>query len=127
MANSAVKKEEIMLDDKILEVVKSVLDEHKAEDVEVMDLRGKTSIASYMVIATGTSTRHNLALAEYVRTALKKLKVNAEIEGKENADWILIDAFDVIIHLFKKEVREFYNLEKMWKALLEAKPGKETK
>lgn len=125
--SKTAKKDEIPLDDRMLEVVKSVLEEHKAENIEVMDLRGKTSIASYMIIATGTSTRHNLALAEYVRTALKKLKVKVEIEGKENADWILLDGFDVIVHLFKEEVRDFYSLDKMWKALLEAKPGKETK
>lgn len=109
-------------DDRILDIITKTLEEHKAEDVEVMDLRGKTSIASYMIIATGGSSRHVMSLAEYVQEALKKAKFKSSIEGKDNADWVLIDAFDVIAHIFKAEVREFYNLEKMWKTLLEAKP-----
>ena len=111
------------IDDKILEVVQKTLDDHKAEDIEVMDLRGKTSLASYMVIASGTSSRQVSALSEYVVQELKKIKVKATTEGKANADWVLIDAMDVIVHIFKPEVRAYYNLEKMWKALLEAKPS----
>lgn len=126
MAKSAAKKieTELAVDDKILEIVKKSLDDNKAEDVEVIDLRGKTSIASYMVVASGTSQRHVASLAEHLQMDLKKQGHLSSIEGEEKADWVLIDAFDVIIHIFKPEVREFYNLEKMWKALITSKPEK---
>ena len=84
-----------------------------------MDLQGKTSIASYMVVASGTSNRHVAALSEQVQLKLKEAGYKTVSEGEEKADWVLIDAFDVIIHLFKPEVREFYNLEKMWAAVAE--------
>lgn len=126
MAKSAAKKieAEIAEDDKILEIIKTTLDDNKAQDIEVIDLRGKTSIASYMVVASGTSQRHVVSLAEHVQAALKKQKYISSSEGEEKGDWVLIDAFDVIVHIFKPEVREFYNLEKMWKALVTAKPEK---
>lgn len=114
-------------DDKVLEIIKEALDVNKAEDVEVIDLRGKTSIASYMVVASGTSQRHVVSLAEHIQAALKKNKYPASLEGQEKGDWVLVDAFDVIVHVFKPEVREFYNLEKMWKALITAKPEKAKK
>ena len=128
MAKTTTKKikqeEAIAEDDKILDIVKTTLDENKAEDVEVIDLRGKTSIASYMVIASGTSQRHVSSLSEHVREALKKSGHASSSEGAEKGDWVLIDAFDVIVHIFKPEVRTFYNLEKMWKALVSARPEK---
>jgi ribosome-associated protein len=126
LARSAAKKieTELAVDDKILEIVKKSLDDNKAEDVEVIDLRGKTSIASYMVVASGTSQRHVASLAEHLQEDLKKQGFVSSTEGEEKADWVLIDAFDVIVHIFKPEVREFYNLEKMWKALITAKPEK---
>ena len=95
------------------------VDDGKAEDIVVMDLQGKTSIANYMIIASGTSQRHVAALAEQVQMKLKAAGYKTESEGEEKADWVLIDAFDVIIHIFKPEVREFYNLEKMWSAIAE--------
>ena len=91
------------------------LEEDKAEDVTVIDLAGKTSIADYMIIASGRSQRHASALATHLVERLKKGGMGpASVEGLNQADWILIDAGDVIIHVFRPEVRTFYNLEKMW-------------
>ena len=98
----------------ILEIVEKSLDDGKAEDIEVIDLEGKSSIANYMVVASGTSNRHVAALAEAVQLKLKEKGHKSISEGEEKADWILIDAYDVIVHIFKPEVREFYSLEKMW-------------
>ena len=91
------------ISEKILKTITDTLENNKAEDVTVIDLRGKTSIAEYMVVASGTSQRHVASLAA--------------MEGEEKADWVLIDAFDVIVHIFKPEVREFYNIEKMWQSV----------
>ena len=109
--------------DEILEVIKSSLDDGKAEDVIVIDLEGKTSIASYMVIASGGSNRHVANLAENVSVKLKKDGLVSRVEGMEKADWVLVDAFDVILHVFRPEVREFYNLEKMWSAFEAIRQG----
>ena len=117
------KVSEMKLDDeKILSIVQKTLEDNKADDVIVMDLRGKTSLASYMVVASGTSQRHVASLAEKVQTNLKNEGYKSIAEGEEKADWVLIDAFDVIIHLFKPEVREFYNIEKMWQAVVKSRP-----
>ena len=98
----------------ILQIVQKALDDGKAEDVMTIDLAGKSSIANYMVVASGTSNRHVAALAEAVQLKLKEKGHKSISEGEEKADWILIDAYDVIVHIFKPEVREFYSLEKMW-------------
>lgn len=104
-------------DEKILEIVQKTLEDNKAEDVVVIDLRGKTSLASFMVVASGTSQRHVASLAEKVQENLKASGLKSTTEGEEKADWVLIDAFDVIIHIFKPEVREFYSIEKMWQSV----------
>lgn len=101
---------------RVLEIVTKTLDDNKAEDLAVIDLEGKSSIAGHMVIASGTSQRHVAALADKVFENLKKAGFKAVMEGEEKADWVLIDAFDVIVHIFKPEVRDFYNLEKMWQS-----------
>lgn len=98
-------------EDKVLEIITQTLDENKAEDVVVIDLRGKTSIANQMVVASGTSQRHVASLAEKVQENLKAAGFKSTVEGEEKADWVLIDAFDVIVHIFKPEVREFYSIE----------------
>lgn len=98
----------------ILEIVKKSLDDGKAEDVTVIDLEGKSSIANFMVVASGTSNRHVASLAENLQMKLKEQGYKSISEGEEKADWILIDAYDVIVHIFKPEVRAFYSLEKMW-------------
>ncbi len=108
-----MKKQE----DEILQIIEKVLDDNKAEDVTVIDLQGKTSLANQMVVASGTSNRHVASIAEKLMETLKKSGYKATIEGLEKADWVLIDAFDVIVHLFRPEVRSFYNLEKMWQAI----------
>lgn len=119
MSKTTVKKAEKSVSEEILDIAVKSLDDGKAEDIVVMDLQEKTSIANYMIIASGTSQRHVAALAEQVQMKLKAAGYKTESEGEEKADWVLIDAFDVIIHIFKPEVREFYNLEKMWSAIAE--------
>lgn len=104
-------------EDKVLEIITQTLDENKAEDVVVIDLRGKTSIANQMVVASGTSQRHVASLAEKVQENLKAAGFKSTVEGEEKEDWVLIDAFDVIVHIFKPEVREFYSIEKMWQSV----------
>lgn len=104
-------------DDDILKIVEESLDDGKAEDVTVIDLRGKTSIANEMVVASGTSDRHVISLAQRVQENLKAAGYKSVSEGENKGDWVLIDAYDVIVHIFRPEVREFYNLEKMWNAV----------
>lgn len=101
-------------DTKVLDIITKALDDMKAEDVSVIDLEGKTSIAGYMVVASGTSNRHVASIAQKIEEALKAAGHRCSVEGENKADWVLIDAFDVIVHIFRPEVREFYNLEKMW-------------
>ena len=92
---------------------------NKAEKIVSIDLTGKTDIADRMVIASGTSARHVGALADYVVMALKKAGyTSVPTEGRESGDWVLVDAGDVIIHIFKPETRTHYNLEKMWTATI---------
>lgn len=99
----------------LLELVLSVLDENKAEDVISIDLRGKSSMGDAMVIASGRSSRQVGALAEHITDAVKSnYGISAKVEGKDLGDWVLIDTGDVIVHLFRPEVREFYQIEKMW-------------
>ena len=103
----------------LLALVEKVLDDNKAEDIVVIDLKGKTSIANYMVIASGTSNRHVASLSDKLKYELKQQGYTASSEGEEKANWVLIDAFDVIVHIFCPEVRDFYNLEKMWNTAAE--------
>ncbi|WP_428384305.1 ribosome silencing factor [Methylocystis sp.] len=99
----------------IVQKVLASLDETKAEDIVSIDLRGKTALADDMIIATGRSTVHVGAIADKVIKALKAAGVVApRVEGLSQCDWVLIDAGDVIVHIFRPEVRQFYNLEKMW-------------
>ena len=99
------------------QLVLEVLDDHQAEDVVVINLVGKSTIGDHMVIATGRSSRQVISLAENLIKALKaKGLIGIKPEGIRQGDWVLIDAGDVIIHLFRPEVREFYGLEKMWEA-----------
>ncbi len=91
------------------------LDEDKALDIVQIDLRGKTAIGDHMVICSGRSTRQVTAMSEKLAEKLKtELGVLAKIEGKAAGDWVLIDTGDIIVHVFRPEVREFYQLEKMW-------------
>lgn len=99
-------------------LVKTVLDSlenSKAEEILPIDIRGRTSLADHMVIASGRSDRHVGAIADQLLTALSEAGFRTpQVEGLPNCDWVLIDAGDVIVHIFRPEVRAFYNLEKMW-------------
>jgi ribosome-associated protein len=99
----------------LLATVQSSLEDAKAEDIVAVDLGGKSSIADHMVIASGRSNRHVSAVADQLVQALKAHASGPiRIEGLAQADWVLIDAGDVIVHIFRPEVRSFYNLEKLW-------------
>mgnify|MGYP000195885794 FL=1 len=101
--------------DWILELITTSLDDDKAENVLTIPLKGKSAMADYMVVASGTSSRQVAAMAEHIEFKLKQNKVDVlGLEGLRQADWVLIDANDVIVHLFRPEVREFYGLERMW-------------
>ena len=98
----------------LVELVQSSLEDDKAEDTVVINLTNKSSIADYMVIASGRSQRQVGAMAEHLHEKLKKELGRVSVEGATRCDWVLIDGGDVIVHLFRPEVRAFYNLEKMW-------------
>ena len=99
----------------MLAEVQKTLDDDKAQDIVVIDLDGKTSMGDYMVIATGTSQRQVGAMADHLQENLKASGVSGiTAEGTSSCDWVLIDAGDIIVHLFRPEVRSFYNLEKIW-------------
>lgn len=101
--------------DAVLTRVIASLEDDKAEDIVQIDLRGRSDVADWMVIASGRSTRQVAAIAEKLTERLKTdLGISCRVEGKEAADWVLIDAGDVIVHVFRPEVRGFYQLEKMW-------------
>ena len=101
--------------DMLLDRILTSLDDDKAEEVVQISLRGKSSIADYMVIASGRSSRQVAAISEKLVERLKEeFGLHCKIEGKDIGDWVLIDTGDVIVHVFRPEVREFYQLEKMW-------------
>lgn len=101
--------------DQILDRVLASLDDDKAEDVVTIDLRGRSAMADHMVIASGRNARQVAAIAEKLVERLKaQTGQSARVEGKDTGDWVLIDTDDVIVHVFRPEVREFYQLEKMW-------------
>jgi len=100
-----------------LQTVLASLEDSKAEEIVTIDIHTKSSLGDYMVIASGRSHRHVAAAADHLLKALKDQGYgNARVEGLPGADWVLIDAGDVIVHVFRPEVREFYNIEKMWQA-----------
>ncbi len=106
---------------KLRDLVHASLLDDKAEDVVSIDLSGKTSFADYMVIANGRSSRQVGAMAEHLKDRIKDAGFGlVQIEGKANCDWVLVDAGDVIVHLFRPEVRDFYNLEKIWSPTIPA-------
>ena len=95
--------------------IEKILDNNKAHNVTSINLKNKSFIADYMIVASGTSSRHLQSLSEILVTELKKLGLdNCRIEGRDSSDWKLVDAQDVIVHIFHPEKREFYDLEKMW-------------
>lgn len=101
------------------DAIQEILEENKAEDIAVIDLAGKSDMADYMIIASGRSNRHVGAIADHLLQGLKEKGFGPfETEGAEECDWVLVDALDVIVHIFRPEVRSFYNLEKMWQIVL---------
>ena len=100
-------------------IVINTLDINKAEDIVTIDLKDKSSMADYMIIASGTSSRHIQALSEQVLEKLKNNGVNeSKIEGKDSTEWKLVDGIDLIVHIFHPEKRKFYELEKIWSELI---------
>ena len=108
--------------DKILDLKSAIintLDLNKAQDVVTIDLKDKSSMADYMIIASGTSSRHIQSLSEQVLDKLKDNGIkNLKIEGKESNEWKLVDGIDLIVHIFHPEKRKFYELEKIWSELI---------
>lgn len=104
--------------EELLEHILKSLDDSKAEEIVQIDLRGKSSIGDYMVICSGRSSRQVASIAEKLVETLKQdLGRLSKVEGKETGDWVLIDTGDIIVHVFRPEVREFYQLEKMWQPI----------
>jgi ribosome-associated protein len=105
----------------VKEIIFKVLDDNQAENVIDIDLTGKSTLADNMVVASGRNNRHVGAMADYVMSELKNAGLqDVRVEGMPACDWVLIDAHDVIVHIFRPEVRDFYNLEKMWQAARQA-------
>jgi ribosome-associated protein len=102
--------------EEIVRLVLDRLDDMKAEDTLTIDLRNKSSIGDYMVVSSGRSQRHVGSVADRIVEDLHKVGIATRVEGVPHCDWVLIDAGDVIVHVFRPEVRTFYNLEKMWLA-----------
>ena len=100
--------------DRLIRTILDSLDDAKAEEVIAIDLQGKTSIADHMVVASGRSSTHVGAIADRLIRSCKALGITPRIEGLQACDWVLIDVGDAIVHVFRPEVRQFYNLEKMW-------------
>ena len=99
----------------IKNIIEKILDDNKAKNIISINLKNKSYNADYMIMASGTSSRHLQALSEILVTELKKLGMNnCKIEGKDSKDWKLVDTQDVIVHIFHPEKREFYDLENMW-------------
>ena len=99
--------------------IENILNENKAIEVKSIDLEGKTSIADFMIVASGSSSRHIQALSEILLEKLKEKGItNCRLEGRSSNEWKLIDASDIIIHIFHPEKRKFYDLEKMWSELI---------
>ena len=115
MSDAATANAPTYTSEEILAAVLKSVDDDKAEDIVQIDLRGRSDVADYMVICSGRSSRQVAAISEKLVDRLKQdYRLSCKMEGKETGDWVLIDAGDVIVHVFRPEVREFYQLEKMW-------------
>ena len=105
--------------DQLKKEIEKILNKNKAKEVKVINLRDKTSIADFMIIASGNSSRHIQALSEILINKLKEKGINnCRLEGQHSSDWKLIDVTDVIVHIFHPEKRKFYDLERMWSELI---------
>ena len=111
-----MQKEEINL---LKNEIENILNDNKAIEIKSINLKDKTSIADYMIIASGNSSRHIQALSEILINKLKENGIeNCRLEGKDSSEWKLIDVKDIIIHIFHPEKRKYYNLERMWSELI---------
>ena len=97
-----------------LSIILNCLEENKASDIVEIDLNGKMDEADFMIIATGSSKTHIKAISDKVLLALKNKKIPSKVEGNDSAEWVLIDSGDVLLNIFKQEVRVFYDLERLW-------------
>lgn len=111
--NLTIPENGISVDD-LKQRILTLLDDKKAEKIVVIDLKGKSNIAEYLIIATALSSRQTAAIADALYREMKRLKITSHVEGITQGDWVLLDAGDIVVHLFRPEVRAFYNLEKMW-------------
>lgn len=107
------KKENLVVKE-IKEIVSTLLDDMKAKDVLLINLEGKTDLASFMYIASGTSNRNVYAIASKLIEKLKHAGIHCVSEGLESSEWVVVDIFDVIVHIFKEDVRQYYKLEEIW-------------
>jgi ribosome-associated protein len=98
------------------EIIVATLDKHKAEDIVIIDLKNKSDIADFMLITTARSSKHASSLAELVIKELKDNGMACSVEGIETGDWVLIDTMDILLHIFNKEKRELFALEKLWQS-----------
>jgi ribosome-associated protein len=115
--SSKPKAETSKLPKELLDLILKSLDDDKAEDIVLIDLSGKTIVADAMVVATGRSARHVSAIAEHVAEKVKAAGYGSRpIEGLATGDWVLVDAGDVVVHIFRPEVRVFYDIESMWQS-----------
>lgn len=115
LAHSIADVEGKAISDRLLKVILESLDAAKAEDILPIKIRGKSALADYMVVASGRSSRHVNAVCDQLLRALKAVGMGtSRVEGLNSGDWVLIDCGDVIVHVFRPEVREFYALEKIW-------------
>jgi ribosome-associated protein len=99
-----------------LKLVLDSVEDSKAENITSINIAGKSALGDYMVVVSGRSNRHVTAIADHLIDDLKAEGISARVEGLETGDWVLIDSGDVIVHIFRPEIREFYNIEKMWAA-----------
>ena len=113
--NKKIKKKTPLNLQETIDLIKKSLEDGKAQDIVIIDLEGKSNIADCMIVASGTSQRQVVSLAERVATDLKKAGVKSALEGKNSGEWVIVDALDVIVHIFYPETRAFYSLEDMWK------------
>ena len=103
----------------LVSIIKKILDDNKATNIVAIDLKDKSSIADYMIVASGTSSRHIQSITEITAQELKNIGIKGcNIEGQESDDWKLLDAIEVVVHIFHPEKRSLYNLEKMWEDIL---------